>query len=322
MEVLSMEFTYKEAEEQGIDTSMINVCSRIRRIAKLERVKLDEEEHRSKLNRHLFEYIEYCGLDKLEFIKQYLSNLQPYMIERRKDQESVETFVCVIDNLYRISVYIKIDTKQFEEIIVSFQENNKRGIAKTNSLIKIDNKKYVPIFADSILSYSEDNKYIVKAFFQRGLKVLPLELPALKCKDVFIVQQSAINLQFVSYCNDYIRELYTSDLDLDFDKIEVFSVLQQISFTSYGRDTFSSISILIDSLCIQNDYVSKAVADLALVTFVQNLKLTTEQQEELKALLFDKYKVSDIKKIDLILQRVSENLALQYKENVYEVSVM
>lgn len=317
-----MEFTYKEAEERGIDTSMINVCSRIRRIAKLERVKLDEEEHRSKLNRHLFEYIEYCGLDKLEFIKQYLSNLQPYMIERRKDQESVETFVCVIDNLYRISVYIKIDTKQFEEIIVSFHENNKRGIAKTNSLIKIDNKKYVPIFADSILSYSEDNKYIVKAFFQRGLKVLPLELPALKCKDVFIVQQSAINLQFVSYCNDYIRELYTSDLDLDFDKIEVFSVLQQISFTSYGRDTFSSISILIDSLCIQNDYVNKAVADLALVTFVQNLKLTTEQQEELKALLFDKYKVSDIKKIDLILQRVSENLALQYKENVYEVSVM
>jgi len=309
---LIMELTYQEAEERGIDTSMINVCSRIRRIAKLERVRLDEEEHRSRLNRHLFEYIEYCGLDKLDFIKNYLSNLQPYMIERRKDQEKVETFVCVIDNLYRISVYIKIDTKQFEEIIVSFHENNKRGIAKTNTLIKMDNKKYVPIFADSILSYSEDNKYIVKAFFQRGLKVLPLELPALKCKDVFIVQQSAINLQFVSYCNDYIRELYTSDLDLDFDKIEVFSVLQQISFTSYGRDTFSSISILIDSLCIQNDYVSKSVADLALITFVQNLKLTTEQQEELKILLFDKYKVSDIKKIDLILQRVSENLALQY----------
>ena len=48
------------------------------------------------------------------------------------------------------------------------------------------------------------------------------------------------------------------------------------------------------------------------MTFVQNLKLTTEQQEELKTLLFDKYRVSDIKKIDLILQRVSENLALQY----------
>ena len=138
---LNMELTYQEAETRGVDTSMINVCRRIRKIAKLERVRLDEEEHRSRLNKHLFEYIEYCGLDKLEFIKQYLSNLQPYMIERRKDQESVETFVCVIDNLYRISVYIKIDTKQFEEIIVSFHENNKRGIAKTNALIKIDNKK-------------------------------------------------------------------------------------------------------------------------------------------------------------------------------------
>ena len=99
---LGMELTYQEAEERGIDTSMINVCSRIRRIAKLERVRLDEEEHSSGLSKHLFEYIEYCGLDTLEFIKQYLSNLQPYMIERRKDQEKVDIFVCVIDNLCRI----------------------------------------------------------------------------------------------------------------------------------------------------------------------------------------------------------------------------
>ena len=54
-----MELTYKEAEERGIDTSMIKVCSRIRRIAKLERVRLDEEEHRSGLNKHLFEYIQW-----------------------------------------------------------------------------------------------------------------------------------------------------------------------------------------------------------------------------------------------------------------------
>lgn len=264
------ELTYDDARQKGIDTSMIKVCKKLRHLAKLDRISLDETEHKSGLNRHLFDYIEYCNLDVLVFMKQYLSNLQPYMIEREKEQEKVKSFYCVIDNLYRVSVYIKVDAKQFEEVIVSFHEDNKRGIAKSNKLIKIDLEKYVPIFAESVMSqvYNE-NKYIVKAFFQRGLAVLPLELPAVKCQDVFIVKKNAINLQFVSYCNDYIRDLYTSDLQLDFDKIEVFSMLQQISFTSYGKDTFSSISLLIDSLNIQPDYISKSAADCALVTFVQ-----------------------------------------------------
>ena len=57
--------------------------------AKLNRIVLDNSTHRSGLNQHLFDYIEYCGLDTLTFIKSYLSNLQPYMIERRKDQEAL-----------------------------------------------------------------------------------------------------------------------------------------------------------------------------------------------------------------------------------------
>ncbi len=306
------ELSYEEMQERGIDTSMISVCKKIRQLAKLDRLVLDESQHRSGLNKHLFDYIEYCQINVLDFIKQYLSNLQPYMIERRKDQESDHSFICVIDNLYRVSIYIKVYNKQFEEVVVSFHEDNKRGIAKTNCLQKVDNQKLVPIFADCVLSkISDENKYVVKVFIQRGLKVLPIELPAVKWKEVFIVHKSAIDQQFVSYCNDYIRDLYTSDLELDFDKIEVFSVLQQISFTStsYGNDTFSSISLLIDSVCIQNDYVSKTAADLALVTFTQHLKLTEEQKEELILLLEQKFRVTSIKGIDLILDRVKDGLA-------------
>jgi len=48
-----------------------------------------------------------------EFIKEYLSNLQPYMIIRKLQQESKESYVCVIDTLYSVSVYIKVDNKQF-----------------------------------------------------------------------------------------------------------------------------------------------------------------------------------------------------------------
>ena len=108
------DMTYELLESEGIDTSMIKVCKKIRSLAQLDRVVLDSSTHRSGLNQHLFDYIEYCGLDTLTFIKGYLSNLQPYMIQRRKDQEAFSSFVCVIDNLYKISVYIKMDTKQFE----------------------------------------------------------------------------------------------------------------------------------------------------------------------------------------------------------------
>ena len=113
-----------------------------------------------------------------------------------------------------------------------------------------------------------------------------------------------IDRQFLDYCNQYIRDLYTSNLKLDFDQVEVFSMLQQISFTSYGRDTFSSLSLLIDSIAIQQDSISKQTADFALVTFAQSLKLTENQKKELIELLNEKYMVSDIKSIDDILYRI------------------
>lgn len=300
--------------EKGVDVSMIKTCRKIRKLAKLDRITLDETTHRSGLNKHLFDYIKYCGLEPLLFIKEYLANIQPYMILRRSDQEPDKDFLCIIDNAYCISVYIKLNTKQYEEIIVSFHEDNKRGVAKTNSLQKIDLQKYVPVFADSILGKVEnENRYVVKVFCQRGMKILPLELSAIRCEDVFIVQRHAIDMQFISYCNDYIKDLYTSNLDLDFDKIEVFSVLQQISFTSYGKDTFSSVSLLIDSINIQHDFISRGVADSALVTYVQNLNLTDCQQTELIQLLQEKYKVTSMKNVDLILKRIEDNLSLAYK---------
>lgn len=282
---------------------------KIRQLAKLDRIALDETEHRSGLNKHLFDYIEYCGLNVLDFIKMYLSNLQPYMIERRKDQEKQKSFICVLDNLYRISVYIKLDSTKFEEVIVSFHEDNKKGVAKSNDIIKVTPSRYVPVFADSVCSRM-DEKYVVKVFIQRGLKVPPIEIAAVKCKDVFIVERNGIDQLLLSYCNEYIRDLYTSDLNIGFDQIDVFTMLQQISFTSYGNDVFSSISLLIDSLCAQHDQFNKAVADSALITFVQSLKLTKEQVDELKLLLDKKYTVTSIKGIDLILYRVKENLAI------------
>lgn len=85
-----MQLTFELLREKGIDTSNISICEKIRKLAKLDRIRLDESEHRSGLNKHLFDYLDYCGVNKLEFIKGYLSKLQPYMIERKKTRKKAE----------------------------------------------------------------------------------------------------------------------------------------------------------------------------------------------------------------------------------------
>lgn len=297
-------------ESLDIDLNLITVCDKIRRLAKLNRIRLDSSEHTSnnKLNTNLLNYIEYCGMTPLDYIKNYLCNLQPYMILRLRSEEYRDKIICVLDNIYRVSVYIKVDTTQFHEVIVSFHESNKRGVAKTNSLISkssINDKVFV--FANNITSKSGD-KYGVTIFIQRGVLVLPVTLVGKKFRSGFIVNKRDIDNYFLDYCNDYIKDLYTSDLDLNFNDIEIFSVLQQISFTSYGRDTFSSVSLLIDSLVTQNDMISKRVAAFALDEFVSSLMLTVEQKQELIGLLEEKFRVTSIRGISTILTRVYDVL--------------
>ena len=65
------EISEKEAAELGIDLTMIKVSRRFRHLAKLDRLRIDMTEHRSGLNKHLFGYIEYCGMTSLDFVRQY-----------------------------------------------------------------------------------------------------------------------------------------------------------------------------------------------------------------------------------------------------------
>lgn len=110
--------------------------------------------------------------------------------------------------------------------------------------------------------------------------------------------------QLLSFIELHFSQYYDYYEDSNIDQVEILSMLQQISFTSYGRDTFSSLSLLIDSIAIQQDSISKQTADFALVTFTQSLKLTENQKKELIELLNEKYMVSDIKSIDDILYRI------------------
>ena len=314
----------KEAEENGVDLSMIEYCRQIRRVAQCNRVLLDESVHsNNKFNKHLFPYIEYCGLSPLDFVKQYLSNLQPYMLEHRKGQEKGKNFTCVLDTAYRISLYIKVDRTKNHEVIVSFHENiNKRGFAPENNTI-VNKKNIVPVFGEPTgarIVGSEREE--IKLFIQRGMMVMPINVMAQACEsNIYLVDRESIENPIIDRCNQYLRDLYMSNLDFDsLNNVEVFSVLQQISFTSYGNSIFSNLTLLIDNLDIQRGIASKKVADFALSTYIEHLYLTLDQAKELIDVMKEKYSFSSKKGMTIILDRIEDKLLNQADKTLKIVS--
>lgn len=100
--------------------------------------------------------------------------------------------------MYRISVYIKADNSFGDEIIISFHEDNIRGVAKTNSLIKNTKDRLVPVIADSYGSINRENGNVsVKLFVQRGMKTLPIDVIGFKCKMFLLCAKEILIVSFL-----------------------------------------------------------------------------------------------------------------------------
>ena len=283
------------------EAHIINICKKIRKLAKLDRFTLDISEHQDSRNTHLFRFLDYCGVDKEKFVKSYLSNLQPYMLSRNTEQEKADNTICVLDNIYSISLHVKLNTQQGNEMIVSFHEDHKRGISEDNKSEK------VKIIADSITGGITDTN--IKTFdilVPRGVTNIPISLTGeLQTDNTFLVNRNAIDNAILDVCNQYIQDLYTSNLELPvLDEVELFSALQQIPFTSYGNSIFSNISVLIDNMSVQNSPLHKASASFALVTYASHLMLTSGQKSELIELIRDKYTVACQKDISAVTDMV------------------
>ncbi len=295
--------------EYEVDDTFLNqklLARRLRKLARLDRITIDESEHASQLNLHLFKYLDFIGMDKLEYVKQYLCNIQPFMISEIRSQEKFDNAICVLDEFYRISVYIKVNATRGEEIVVSFHENHKYGIARRNTINR--NLSYVYVFADSIGSHVVgSDSYSINIFITRGVSTIPINVPASKYdEDGFMVRYSYINNAIIDIANRYLEDLYSSDID--FSKVELFSSLQQLSFTSYGNDIFSNISLLIDSLIIQVDSFGKQIADSALCIYCGSLDMLESDKKEVITTLKERYKVNSVRALPQIIERVEMNL--------------
>jgi len=299
----------EEAELVETDTELLlqkTLAYKLRKLARLDRIRLDESEHASKQNLHLFRYLDFLGMDKLAFVKMYLSQIQPFMITEMKSQEKFENAICVLDRFYRISVYIKVDATQNEEVIVSFHENHENGVAKRNPVMR--KNRYVYVFADSIGSYiSTKDSYTINLLITRGVSTFPVNVPAKKYdEDGFLVNETYIQNALVDVANQYLEDLYTADLD--FSGVEQFSSLQRLSYTARGNDCFSNISLLVDSILVQRDVHSRQVADAVLCIYCNSLKLLESDKRELLETLQERFSVNSVRVMPELLERVERNI--------------
>lgn len=189
-----------------IDVSIVKVCKKIRQLAKLERIRVEIDEQIEGINKHFVEYVEYSGLGMSAFMKRYLSNLQPFMIKSENACQNGEVYFCEIDYVYKIAVEIESGAEPLEEVVVSFSN---KGSCNTSATILPSDKRNIemlPVFADSICSkIVGENRYVVNVFIQRGLGILPLQLWAQKCNDVFLVKNKYIDMGFKKECDNYLR---------------------------------------------------------------------------------------------------------------------
>ena len=255
--------------------SQLETCRIIREQAKLGKITLDMSVKLSELNKHLVDYIEHFGIDLQDYVRSYLSNVQPYMITKENNLTN-----CLIEGLYGLSIT--------DGLTVRFTEKDRTNGVTVAATVR---STKVPVFADRVLSQvSGTNKVVIRAVFQVGLLRLPLELAGYKHNDIFLVDKRMIDSSIKNHCEEYISSVHESDYikknKVDTSKIKVFSRLQQLPFTVYGNDVFSNITVLIDRIVDGSD-IEKA--DFAMVKFTQNTRLTREQQTELKELLREKY---------------------------------
>lgn len=324
--------TRKQAEELGIDLSEVSICRKIRNIARTQTITIREDEHSSGIADVLYKYLEYCGIDTTKYVKDYLSNLQPYLIKKLPEEKynsSNKKVYVALDIGYQIALYIKLEVNtstNTDTMVVSFHESYKKGRNKElipqKSNRYINNKKqYVPVFKDSYESINTNTgNAIVKVFVKRGLLKMPIVLAGVDCEDFCIVDQMAIERQLIDYSNKYIEELYefanSLEHDLNQENIRLFSELQQISFTSYGNDKFSTFSLLIDSFLMQNDPPSRAAADFALTTYSKNLILSIDEKEELVTQLENKYNLSTSRILSCLIQKIKDNFEIDSKRDI------
>lgn len=176
-------------------------------------------------------------------MRNYLCNIQPFMIERFSSEERSKTVLCVLDHSYKISLYIKVDTRQFDECVISFHESNHDGIA-IKSFQGGDNRD-VLVLCDVIGDNYQIGEYgSIEVTFPKGFKLFAFQMNA-RCvqSGVFFVALRELNANVLYWCEERIEQFRVLAGGNVAGRL---STISRLTFTSYGDHLLNDISLLID----------------------------------------------------------------------------
>lgn len=229
LEILETE-TYDLTNE---DRHKIKLCKRLRAAAMSSCISVDVTEHTRSNNRHLFKFIEMCGMSVKQFVLNYLKHLQPYALSELKDQEFEKDVICIVQLDYRTPIYLKVRVTQFQELVISFHENQ---VKRLRVLEKEPLPAYSVFIFDEILK--PGNKCVCTV--SRGFTDYKITLYGVVHSDVIKVKTKE--------ALDTMLMLFNASVEAQFSNEETFQFgsIKEISITSYGDQILNNVSKLID----------------------------------------------------------------------------
>lgn len=298
--------------DPNVDRSMVSICKMLKKFAGSANVTVDRSTHRTGFNTHLFKYLEYCGKDVDEFVCEYLYNLQPFMLQPLASQEMAEGLHCVVDTLYAVDMYIRVDTTdKSKKLVVAFHESNRMGIARSNRKNHKHDER-VAIIPDTAQPVGDRGEYDLTFSVMRGLAFYKIQARGRKLGDCYSVRYVDISNEILHLVNDVLFDIVASDIPEELG----FTDIRELTVTSFSNNEISVISMLIDAILATNNNTRKKYFTGALSAYIGTLPLTASEAISLEDTLRERYRVSDSKAIPGLLAMVTNGLHVAAQEGI------
>lgn len=288
----------------------IKTCRLIRKSAISGKIIIDKKPHKSNEGRniHLFKLIDACGITVEDFVKGYLSVLQPYSLEyfQKYFKEATKEDTWIVDIGYRVKLVIKLKNLRSTQdtIVVSFHESNIKG---GNSLGRRDfSDKPCAVFINKLNTIEQDY-YPVDFVVQRGfLRYNIRSFTKYVNKDIALINYSDIESRYALSLGSILarlNDMYYSDNSRSIQPILDLINIKEISFMSFGYCDVNNLSYLIDIYSQVHSNSERSV----IVDIATNLvdEIPYERQLEIKEGLISKYGVGNNKLCTSLIDRVT-----------------
>ncbi len=267
----------------GEERQTINIKNELYCLSLSKNTTFDFEPHSKSSNLGIIKFLRSCDIDPETFIRSYLRQLHPFMINLDKERSvKQDKFSCIIDASYRMPLWIEVVTKQFNERVISFHELNWYTKKYDNYYLRKHDLLCIPNDPNIV---EEGEKGTFEISVLKGFKSFLLRVYGRRVSENCIrVKTAEYERELLRQCNDNLAEIIES-IAVNSSYFPEFQRIKQLSFTSYGDKLYNDVSLLLDLFA---DTVSP---DISAVLFIKLQELSKlPNYPEIVEDLINKYK--------------------------------